>query len=53
MISLEDFKRSLAEKIKGMKEFDNTQSFTEMSKKSMERQDQYMNFYERIQNKLH
>ncbi|MBE4948072.1 M61 family metallopeptidase [Chryseobacterium culicis] len=45
MISLEDFEKSLEEKIKGMKSFDNTLSFTEMSKKSMERQDQYMNFY--------
>ena len=45
MISLEDFEKSLEEKIKGMKAFDNTLSLTEMSKKSMERQDQYMNFY--------
>ncbi|CAI8768332.1 peptidase M61 [Chryseobacterium sp. IT-36CA2] len=45
MISLEDFEKSLEEKIRGMKAFDNTLSFTEMSKKSMERQDQYMNFY--------
>ncbi|RLJ33223.1 putative metalloprotease with PDZ domain [Chryseobacterium sp. 7] len=45
MISMEDFEKSLEEKIKEMKAFDNTLSFTEMSKKSMERQDQYMNFY--------
>lgn len=45
MISLEDFEKSLEEKINGMKAFDNTLSLTEMSKKSMERQDQYMNFY--------
>ncbi|WP_164976737.1 peptidase M61 [Chryseobacterium sp. CH21] len=45
MIGLEDFEKSLEEKIKEMKAFDNTLSFTEMSKKSMERQDQYMNFY--------
>jgi predicted metalloprotease with PDZ domain len=30
-----------------MKEFDNSLSFTEMSKNSMERQDQYMNFYQK------
>ncbi|WP_426479264.1 hypothetical protein ACP3T3_07375 [Chryseobacterium sp. CBSDS_008] len=45
MISLEDFEKSLEEKIKGMKEFDNKLSFTEISKNAMERQDQYMNFY--------
>ncbi|NIF06542.1 peptidase M61 [Chryseobacterium sp. Tr-659] len=47
MISLEDFEKSLEEKIQGMKEFDNKLSLTEMSKNSMERQDQYMNFYQK------
>ncbi|MDC8099375.1 hypothetical protein [Chryseobacterium rhizosphaerae] len=47
MISLEDFEKTLEEKIKGMKEFDNTLSFTEISKNAMERQDQYMNFYQK------
>lgn len=47
MISLNDFKKSIEEKIEGMKEFDNSLSFTEMSKNSMERQDQYMNFYQK------
>lgn len=45
MISLEDFEKSLEEKIHGMKEFDDKFSLTELSKNSMERQDQYMNFY--------
>ena len=47
MISLEDFEQSLEEKIKDMKEFDNKLSFTEISKNAMERQDQYMNFYQK------
>nr|WP_315032583.1 hypothetical protein [uncultured Chryseobacterium sp.] len=47
MISLEDFERSLEEKIKGMKEFDDKVSFTDISKNAMERQDQYMNFYQK------
>lgn len=47
MISIEDFEKSLEEKIKGMKEFDSTLSFTELSKNAMERQDQYMNFYQK------
>ncbi|MGG7437132.1 hypothetical protein ACQ7CU_03545 [Chryseobacterium arthrosphaerae] len=47
MISLEDFEKSIEDKIEGMKEFDNTLPLTEMSKNSMERQDQYMNFYQK------
>ncbi|WP_353146412.1 hypothetical protein [Chryseobacterium sp.] len=47
MISLDDFERNVEEKIKGMKEFDNKLSFTELSKNAMERQDQYMNFYQK------
>ncbi|WP_300687250.1 hypothetical protein [Chryseobacterium sp.] len=47
MISLDDFEKSLEEKIKGMKEFDNKLSFTDLSKNAMERQDQYMNFYQK------
>ncbi len=47
MISLDDFEKSLEEKIHGMKEFDNQFSLTELSKNSMERQDQYMNFYQK------
>ncbi|MBV8325090.1 peptidase M61 [Chryseobacterium sp.] len=47
MISLEAFEKSLDEKIQGMKEFDNTLSFTEISKNAMKRQDQYMNFYQK------
>ncbi|WP_082129100.1 M61 family metallopeptidase [Chryseobacterium gallinarum] len=47
MISLDDFERSIEEKIRNMKEFDNTLSFTELSKNAMEKQDQYMNFYQK------
>ncbi|AZB10733.1 peptidase M61 [Chryseobacterium sp. G0162] len=47
MVSLEDFEKTLEEKIKGMKEFDDQLSFTEISKNAMARQDQYMNFYEK------
>lgn len=47
MISLPEFEKKLEEKIKGMKEFDNKLSFTELSKNAMERQDQYMNFYQK------
>lgn len=47
MISLVDFEKKLEEKIQGMKAFDNTLSFTELSKNAMERQDQYMNFYQK------
>lgn len=47
MISLEDFEKSIEEKIHGMKEFDNKLSFTDISKNAMERQDQYMNFYQK------
>lgn len=47
MVSLEDFEKTLEEKIKGMKEFDDNLSFTEISKNAMDRQDQYMNFYQK------
>lgn len=47
MISLNDFEKSIEDKIEGMKEFDNSLSFTELSKNSMERQDQYLNFYQK------
>ncbi|ASW73057.1 peptidase M61 [Chryseobacterium piperi] len=47
MISLSDFEKKLEEKIEGMKEFDNTLSFTEFSKNAMQRQDQYMNVYQK------
>lgn len=47
MISIKDFERTIEEKIEGMKEFDNKLSFTELSKNAMERQDQYMNFYQK------
>jgi len=47
MIGLGDFEKSLEEKIKGMKGFDNHLSFTEISKNAMQRQDQYMNFYQK------
>ncbi len=47
MIGLEDFAQKIEGKIKGMAEFDNQLSFTEMSQKAMERQDQYFNFYQK------
>lgn len=47
MIGLKEFEKSLEEKIEGMKEFDNKVPFTEISKNAMERQDQYMNFYQK------
>ncbi|KFF75638.1 hypothetical protein HX13_05940 [Chryseobacterium sp. P1-3] len=40
-------KEVLKKKIRNMKEFDNTLSFTELSKNAMEKQDQYMNFYQK------
>jgi predicted metalloprotease with PDZ domain len=47
MISLADFTKVIEGKIKGMEQFDNKLSMTEMSTKAIERQDQYMNFYQK------
>lgn len=47
MISLLDFEKTLEEKIKGMKEFDQNLAFTDLSKNAMEKQDQYMNVYQK------
>ncbi|HWV70593.1 MAG TPA: hypothetical protein VN040_02710 [Pseudosphingobacterium sp.] len=46
-IGLEEFTRKIEEKINGMEGFDNKLSFTELSKNAVERQDQYMNFYQK------
>jgi len=47
MINLEEFVKSINEKIEGMKKFDDTLSMTLMSKQAIERQDQYMNIYQK------
>lgn len=47
MVSLKEFMRKIEEKIRGMGAFDNKLSFTELSKNAVERQDQYMNFYQK------
>lgn len=47
MVSLQEFARKIEEKIHGMEAFDNKLSFTELSKNAVERQDQYMNFYQK------
>ncbi|MCF0048958.1 peptidase M61 [Dyadobacter sp. LJ53] len=46
MISLPDFAKVIEGKVKGMEQFDNHLSMTEMSAKAIDRQDQYMNFYQ-------
>jgi len=46
-ISLKEFTRKIEEKIHGMEGFNNKLSFTELSKNAVERQDQYMNFYQK------
>ncbi|MCX2481534.1 hypothetical protein OQY15_20710 [Pedobacter sp. MC2016-15] len=47
MINLDEFVKSINEKIDGMKKFDDTLSMTLMSKQAIERQDQYMNIYQK------
>lgn len=47
MISLEEFCKVIEEKIKNMKAFDNSLPLTEMSSNAIQRQDQYMNFYQK------
>jgi predicted metalloprotease with PDZ domain len=47
MISLEEFVKSINEKVKGMAAFDNGLSMTQMSTQAVKRQDQYMNFYQK------
>lgn len=47
MINLAEFVKVIEGKIKGMEQFDNNLSMTEMSTKAIERQDQYMNFYQK------
>jgi len=47
MVSLKEFARTIEEKVHGMGKFDNTLSFTELSKNAVERQDQYLNFYQK------
>ena len=47
MINLEKFAKEIEGKIRGMERFDNNLSMTEMSTKAIERQDQYMNFYQK------
>jgi len=47
MISLDEFVKTINDKIKGMAGFDNNLSMTEMSTQAIQRQDQYMNFYQK------
>ncbi|WBV58167.1 hypothetical protein PFY10_06885 [Chryseobacterium daecheongense] len=47
MIGIPEFEKKLEEKIAGMKEFDPHLSFTDLSKNAMEKQDQYMNVYQK------
>jgi predicted metalloprotease with PDZ domain len=47
MITLAEFVKEINAKIKGMDEFDNTLSMTQMSTQAIKRQDQYMNFYQK------
>ena len=47
VIDLKAFSFKIEDKIKQMSAFDNTLSFTEMSQKAMQRQDQYLNFYQK------
>lgn len=47
MVSLEEFVKCINEKIEGMKKFDNSLSMTLMSRQAVERQDQYMNIYQK------
>lgn len=47
MESLQDFIKTIEGKIRGMEMFDNTLSFTDLSKNAVEQQDQYLNFYQK------
>ena len=47
MIGLNDFAKKIEEKVNNMARFDDKLPFTELSKKALERQDQYMNVYQK------
>ena len=47
MIKLEQFASNIEEKVKSMAQFNNNLSFTLLSKYAMEKQDSYMNFYQK------